>query len=142
MNIRKATKKDLKKITAIYCTEYAKQPYNEHWSEKTVHEHLTKDFKNCTTFVLAINNTVKGFLILNLRTWDHGKEGFIEELVIEKLSQGQGYGRQLLNFTENYFKKKKAKAIGLASHPQSLAFQIYKKRNYKPEEIVLMKKSL
>ncbi len=142
IKIRKAKKGDLKRIIKIFKTEYSKQPYDEHWSQKWANQRVKKDFKNCDLFVLEVDEKVQGFLILRMHTWDVGPRGFIEEIVITAANQGKGYGRELLLFAEKWFKKKGAKAIALIASPQAKAFNIYQKFGYKEEGLVSMSKKL
>ena len=143
VKIRTAEPPDFKSIIRIFKTEYSKPPYKEHWSTKLIRQRILQDFKNCGIFVLDIEKKVKGFLILGMRTWDLGKQGFIEEIVITAPFQGKGYGTKLLLFAEKWFTKKGAKSIVLITSPKAKAFQIYTKRfNYQEEGLVSMRKTI
>lgn len=142
VKIRKAQQKDLKSIIRIFRTEYAKPPYHEKWLEKWAEQRVAKDFKDCAYFVLDINHKVQGFLILGTHTWDIGKRGFIEEIVVSAPFQDKGYGKKLLLFAESWFKKKGAKAIALIASPHAKAFKFYKHFNYKEEGLVSMSKKI
>jgi ribosomal protein S18 acetylase RimI-like enzyme len=142
MAIRKATIDDLKRIVEIFREEYSKSPYNEKWSESMAIERINNYFKDREIFVLEINNQVQGIIIITFYIWHTGLRGFIDEVVVASEFQGEGYGKKLMEFAENYFKKKGAKEVSLMTSPKAKAFKIYKKLNYKREGFVTMYKKL
>jgi len=142
MKIKKAKKQDLKKIAEIFKKEYAKKPYNERWNEKESLLKIKEYFKNNKIFVAVIDNEIKGFIIFSEFFWDKGKEGFIDEIVIDSKEQSKGIGGTLIKFVENYFKKKGIKKVSLMSVTKSKAFKFYKKKGYKEIDFVCLKKKL
>ena len=143
MKIRKAKKSDLKKISELLRIEYKKFPYNEKWSRKSALEKIKNYFKEQIIFVLEIENTIKGFVIGTINLEDDGDHGYVSEIIVSEKFQRKGYGKKLLEKIEKYFKKNKAKKIGLMSHPKSKAFKIYKKLGFKKlENFVYMTKKL
>jgi N-acetylglutamate synthase-like GNAT family acetyltransferase len=142
MKIRKATKKDLNRITELFRKEYAKSPYNEKWKEKDAKDKVKRDFKRDLTFVVEENGSVEGFvMITEYSGWD-GKQGFIDNIIVNSKFQGKGFGKALIKKVEDHFKKKGMKKLYLMSIKSSKAFGFYKKRGFKEEDFVSMKKRL
>lgn len=143
LKIKKATTKDFKKIAEISKKEYSKKPYNEKWTEVTALKKIKEYHKFCKIYVTVFKKEIVGFIIFYDYPYENGREGFIEEIVIDSKYQDNGFGRTLLNFVENYLKKKKMKSVTLLSNTKSKAFNIYKKRKYKHfKNLVYMKKKL
>lgn len=136
--IRKATNKDLKKISEIFRSEYNKPPYNYKWSEKMALKKIKDYFKNNYMFVLKVEKKIIGFIILSTFLWSEGTRGLIDEVIVSSKHQGKGFGKELLNYAEDFFKKKKARRIVLYSKT-SKAFKIYKKKGYKEFLVAMIK---
>jgi ribosomal protein S18 acetylase RimI-like enzyme len=128
--IRKARKKDLKRITEIFRKEYRKAPYNEKWPKKISLAKIRRYFKNNFMFVFEEKKEIVGFIIGYIELWDRGKVGYIDEVVISKKYQGKGYGKALMERLIKQFKKQKIKHIDLMSNSKSNAFKIYKKMGF------------
>lgn len=142
MGIRKANAKDIPRIAELFMREYAKEPYNEKWNNKTSIKRIKTYLKENEIFVLEINNEIKGFTIISLYFWDTGLRGQIHEIVVDSNYQGKGFGGRLINFAEEYFKKRGAKRASLFSSDKSKAFKVYKHLGYKEEHFVSLYKKL
>jgi len=143
MEIRKATIKDLKEIEKIFKREYSKFPYNEKWTKKTSLLKIKEYFRDNVIFVLEYEKKIIGFIIGHIEIWDKGDEGFIDEVVVLSKFQKKGYGKILLNYLINCFKKKNCYSLGLMCNPESKAFKIYKKMGFnKPKNLIFMTKKL
>jgi ribosomal protein S18 acetylase RimI-like enzyme len=143
MKIRKATGKDKEIIKKIFSEGYSVSPYNEKWPpemlEKRISDYL-KYYDNM--FVLEVDKKIVGFIIFCFYAWHAGLRGYINEVVVAPEFQGKGYGRALMDFAESYMKKKGAKEVCLLTSPESGAFKMYQKRNYKDEGFVTVYKVL
>ena len=124
MKIRQAGKDDLKRIVEIFRQEYARYPYNEKWPKKFAKLRIKNYFKNCKIFVLEIDDKIQGFVIGSFYIWHNGLRGYIDEVVVTHEFQGLGYGKRLMEFIENYFRRKKAKEISLITSKKSIAYNI------------------
>jgi len=142
IKIRKAEKKDLKKIAEIFRIEYAKYPYNEKWGMKGALDKIKEYFKNCSFFIAEIDSKIVGFIIANTYDWYDGIRGLISEIVISKEYQRKGIGKKLMNSIEDYFKKKHVKEMLLYAHTNSKSINFYKKLNYKKEGYIPFIKKL
>lgn len=142
MKIRKASKKDIDSIKKIFSEGYKISPYNEKWPSKMLNKRINDYMKCSEVFVLEIDKKIRGFIILDFYAWHTGLKGYIAEIVMATNFRGKGYGKKLMDFAENYSKKKGAKEVCLLASPKSGAFKMYKKRNYKDEGFITMYKEL
>jgi ribosomal protein S18 acetylase RimI-like enzyme len=127
----------------MFIKEYSKRPYNEKWSKKTATQKIKDYFKGHEIFLLEIDKKIIGFIVITTYLWDKGTRGYIDEIVIDSKFQGKGYGKKLMEFVEDYFRKKGIKEVTLMSSTKSKAFNIYKKLKYKEEkDFVSMRKKL
>jgi len=133
MRIRKATIEDTKKIVEIFREEYAKEPYDENWNKEAATKRIKNYFKDHELFVLEINGVVEGLMILTSYVWHNGMRGFLHELVVSHEQQGKGYGRKLIEFAEDFFRKRGMKEVNLMSSKKPIAYKIYKKMGYTEE---------
>jgi len=140
--IRKAKTSDLKKVSAIFRTEFKKPPYHERWTEKNALKKIKKYYKENYMFVLEVEKEIVGFLIGTSYLWHDGTRGMIDEVVVSSKFQGKGYGTKLIKHFEKFLKKKGVKNISLFSFTKSKAFKLYKKLGFKKEDFVSMIKKL
>ena len=141
MKIRKAEKKDLKKISEIFKIEYAKKPYNEKWGSKAIVK-IKDYFSRNFIFVIEDSKKIAGFVIASPYLWHDGVRCAIDEIVVSSEYQGKGYGIKLLDYLEDFAGKRGIKAITLFSATKSKAFKFYKKRGFKEEDFVSMIKKI
>lgn len=143
MTIRKAQKKDLKKIYKIFKLEYSKKPYNEKWPKVILEAKLKEYFKHGFMFILEIEKRIIGFIIGHITLWNRGKVGYIDEVVVLEKFQGRGHGKKLMVHLNNHFRKKGVKNLDLITNPKAKAYQIYKKMGFrKQKDFVYMTKKL
>jgi len=141
--IRKATPKDLKKVSEIFRVEYAKKPYYERWNEKTALRRIKTYYKELKIHVAEVEKEIVGLIIFSEYLWDNGMRGFVEEFVVDSKFQGKGIGKALLKSVEKIYKKKGYKSIALIASTKAKAYNIYRKKGYKQEkQFVYMKKRL
>ncbi len=143
MNIRKATKKDLRDISNIFRKESSKKPYSQKWTQKTALEKIKEFFKKDEIYLIMIEKEIVGFIILKISVGENGKSACIDEFWLKSDYQGRGIGTTLIGFIEKTYKNKGIKSIGLISDKRSNAFSFYKKLKYKTHnQYVLMDKKL
>jgi N-acetylglutamate synthase-like GNAT family acetyltransferase len=141
MEIRKAKKGDLKEIAEIFRVETAKEPYLMNWNEKTSLMKIKELFEIGEIFILEEKKII-GFIAIQIRLGSKGKKAIVDELWIKQDFQGKGFGKSLINFLENYLKKKNIFRIAVISDKNSKAYGFYEKLNFKayPEDILMAKK--
>jgi aminoglycoside 6'-N-acetyltransferase I len=143
MIIRKATKKDVNVIANIIKTEFNKPPFKDDWTDKTAKIAVNNYFIAGHPFVAIIGDKIVGVLVLIEDPYAKGLYIVVDELVVNSKFQKKGIGKALIEFAEDYAKRKKAYIIYLYTHKNSYAFNFYKKMKYKPSRnLVAMGKKL
>jgi len=141
VKIRKAKKGDLKEIARIYREGY--MVYNEKWTfDKAVKKirSYSKDKKD-KIFVAVVDNNIVGFIIFHEYEWIN-KNGFIDELFVDKKFRGGGIGGELVRHIVDYFKKRKIKEVELLANTKSKAMKFYKKMGFKKSDWVWMERKV
>jgi len=143
MKIRKATKKDLKRIAEIMRTEFGKPPFKEKASLSAILKSLNFYMKIGQIYVASIKEKIVGIIVFKEEQFWEGPVILIEDLAVDEKFKKQGIGKDLVNFAEAYAKKKKAKFIGFITHKKASAVKFYQKFGYKlKKSTVIMKKKL
>jgi len=143
MKIRKAVKKDLRKIGKLMKTEFSKSPFNERDSIKDVLKSLKFYFKIGEIFVAMSENKIIGVVVFKIEQYWEGKVILIEDLAVDEKFQKAGVGKELMKFVENYAKKKRAKFVLFDTNKKSKAVKFYRKLGYKPDKnILFMRKKI
>lgn len=141
MQIRKAKKKDFNEIAKILMKESAKPPYNERYNMKIAFREVN-NFSKDEFYVAENQKNILGFIASSIAS-DNKEKSYINELWIKPEYQGKGIGKALVNFIEDFYKKKGIKIIRLLTKKNSKAFGFYKKINYKEyKSLVFMDKKL
>ena len=131
MKIRKATKKDLRKIAEIMRTEFAKPPFKEIESFSVVLKSLNFYFKIGNIYVAIMDKKIVGVVVFKIEQYWEGQVIIIEDLAVEEKFKKQEIGKRLMNYIESYAKKKKIKSICFSTHKKSSAVKFYQKQGYK-----------
>ena len=129
MKIRRATKEDARKICNLKKETFRKinskdypRKVAEVYINKQSPEKIIKNIKTGNYFVLVDKNKLLGSV-------DLYNKNVVGSLYIKYSEVGKGYGRMLMNFIENYAKKKGIKKIIL--FPTKTAIKFYEKLGYK-----------
>lgn len=124
MKIRKATKKDLDKISKLFY-EYGEY---EHSLDKSVEKQSIKDIKKqdkhfmklgTIYLILEENKEPQGVLSLNLCLQGKERIGIIHTTIITDKARGKGYGKLLFNYALNFFKRKKCTRLRTLVHDKN-----------------------
>lgn len=142
MKIRKAKKRDLKKVAEIFRTEFNKEPYNGNWSKEKAFKKIREYNKRSLISIAEISNKIVGFIIYSKYLWSDGFRAEVKEIVISSKFQGKGIGTKLMLYVEDFYKKRGIKKILLMTHKKSKAFKIYKKGGFKETNLIEMEKYL
>jgi N-acetylglutamate synthase-like GNAT family acetyltransferase len=129
MIIRRATKKDARKISnlkrktfeKINSKDYPKK-FVKVWTKKQSPKHIFEHINNSKVFCLVEGDRLLGVV----RLYD---KNVIGSLYVKWNSSGNGYGRKLMDFIENYAKKEGIKKVVLYS--TITASKFYEKLGYK-----------
>ncbi len=140
--IRKAKKEDLEEVAEIYKQEYRKEPYNENWSNKNALKMVKGQFENSAILIALTDEKIAGFITFSKYPWEQSFRGDIKDFAVDSEFQGKGIGSKLLEKAEKESREGGAESIALSSHAKSKAFEFYKKKGYKRNEMVGMEKEL
>ena len=131
MEIKKATKKDLKEVAKIFREETLKKPYNKKWYEKEVLNIIKKFFKENDINIVIIGKKIVGFAISYIKP--NKKSAFVEELWLKAKYQRVGIGKSLVKFLEDKYREKGIKELGLIVNQKAGALHFYNKLGYRKE---------
>jgi GNAT superfamily N-acetyltransferase len=131
MKIRKAKRKDLKEIGKLMLKELSKPPFNEKASMKEVTKSLEFYFKKAEIYISLEEGEITGVLVFQIEQWWEGKVAIVQDLVVKEESQNKGLGKEIINFLEDYCKKKEIKKIEFQTNKKSKAVKFYEKKGYK-----------
>lgn len=128
MKIRKATEKDVSEISRLIRTTLKKINYKDYPKEvinflieKNFPANIRRRLKEREVFCLINNGKILGTI-----NFEGDKIG---GLYIKSSEIGKGIGTKLMNFIENYAKKKGLKKVRL--YPTKTAYKFYINRGYK-----------
>jgi len=128
MKIRKAREEDAKRMSylrrktfkKINSKDYSNEIVRE-YNKKQTPARMRKDVRECSCFLLEDKDKLIGMIkFCNNR---------IGGLFVRHDRIGRGYGKKLLDFTENYLEKKGTKKIIL--YPSVMSENFYLKNGYK-----------
>lgn len=136
MVIRKIKSADLAKCAEILERSYSKPPYNEEFPSGSAFDYLKRKFDFCEDHSLIIeeNENIIGFVIINLSYWTFGKQALIEEIVIDEDRQGQGYGKKLMKYANDYLKNLGVKSLMLWGRKDAGAYNFHLKNGFIEDE--------
>ena len=131
MKIRKAIKEDLKDVGKLMRQEFSKYPFNEKDSIKDILESLKFYFKIGNIFVSVVDEKIIGVVVVKFEQYWEGKVTIIEDLAVDRKFQHKNVGKMLMQFVEDYSKKKNSKFVLFSTNKKSKAIRFYKKLRYK-----------
>ncbi len=130
VEIRKANKYDLKKISNKMLSEFSKSPFNEKHSLKEVMKSLKFYFRIGEIFLIKKEEKILGGIVFKIEEWWEGKVLIIEDL----FGDSEKINMELLNFVEEYAEKKSYEKICFSTNKKSKGIKNYKKKGYKLEK--------
>jgi aminoglycoside 6'-N-acetyltransferase I len=138
--IRKIKLSDLQSCAEILEKSYSKPPYNEKFPSDSAFNYIKRKFDYCAehSFVVEEDKNVIGFIFINLSYWTFGKQALIEEIVIDEDRQGQGYGKKLLAYSDEYLKSLGTKSLMLWGRKDASAYNFYLKNGFIEDENMMV----
>ena len=135
-NIKKIQLADLTRCAELLEKSYSKPPYNEKFSSGSAFNYLKSKFDYCAehSFVIEEDENIIGFIIINLSYWTFGKQALIEEIVIDEDRQGQGYGKKLMKYANNYLKSLGVESLMLWTRKDTDAYNFHLKNGFIEDE--------
>ncbi len=143
MKIRKAKRKDFKKIAEIYQEGFSEKPYNEMWTLKESINKIKIFYKYCDIWISTENKNITGFLIINSNQWKPGEIIFGEDIGIDKKYRKKEIATKLLEFSFAHYKKKGYKKFMGIINKDAKSFGFIKKLKLKlSKQDLLVEKEL
>lgn len=135
-DIRKIQPADLTECAKLLEKSYSKPPYNEKFTGGSAFDYLKRKFDYCSghSFAIEEDENIIGFIIINLSYWTSGKNAIIEEIVIDEDKQRRGYGKKLMEYVDDYLKKKGVKFLMLWTRKDNIAYNFYLKNGFVADE--------
>ena len=132
MNIRPFEMSDIDKCAPLYMQAYNRPPWNYNFTQEKVAKYLTEyaDRKRFVGFVLTEGDNVVGAMLGHSKTWWTNDILYIDELFVAPDSRGKGYGKKLLDHTEDYSREQGYEVITLMTNKHMPAFQFYNHIDY------------
>jgi predicted N-acetyltransferase YhbS len=145
MQIRKIQESDLATCAKILEDAYGRVPYDEIFVKPNAKKYIKGKYDSCyTNSFVAIDkdNNVVGFIFLNISAWSEGLQAVLEEIVVSPDFQGQGIGKELIQYAHDYLNSLGAKSIMLWAKKDDRLLDFYKKQGYFPaDDFVVMFKN-
>jgi aminoglycoside 6'-N-acetyltransferase I len=132
MKIIPLTNNDIDQCAKLYIKAYNRPPWNYSWDFDKAIDYLSEYFerKRFVGFVLLEDDQIVGAMLGHSKTWWTSDLLYVDELFISPDAQGRGYGKLLLDHTEQYAIEQGYEVITLMTSKYMPAFKFYKKIDY------------
>jgi len=137
MKIRKATKKDIRKIAELMLEEFRKPPFNERAPISAVLKSLNFYFDIGKVYVAINQKEIIGIIVFKIEQHWEGSVVIIEDLAVKEEFKKQGIEKMLMDYVESYAKKNRLKRILFKTNKKSLSTKFYKKYGYKSRKDII-----
>lgn len=145
MTIRPITENDIDNCAAIFISAYNQLPWNYKWEHEKAVTYL-KEYSGSprfTGFVVSVDDTIVAAMLGHKKTWWTNDQLVIDELFVAPGSQGQGYGKKLMDYCEQYCKEKEIEMITLMTNKFMPAYNFHINNDYiKVDQYVFMFKQI
>jgi len=127
LQLKKAKKKDFRKLARIYVEGYSEPPFNEPWTLKKALLKLKLFSKYCDIWSIYADKKLVGFIIMNPNQWCPGETVFGEEMAIEKPYRRKGIATDILKKILNIYKNRGYKRFIGIVNKNAKSFGLHKK---------------
>ena len=123
---------DIPACAKILKEAYSREPYLEEFADNNAEKYLLAKYASCgdSSFVIEENGEVIAFILLSISFWGRGKQAIIEEIVVDPKFQGKGFGKQLMEYSIEYFNSLGVTSIMLWVKNNERLLNFYKKNNF------------
>lgn len=130
--IRLIKLEDISACAKILKEAYGREPYLEEFADDNVEKYLLAKYSSCgdSSFVIEENGEVIAFILLSISFWGKGKQAIIEEIVVDPKFQGKGFGKQLMEYSMEYFNSLGTTSVMLWVKNNERLLNFYKKNNF------------
>ncbi|MGN6638102.1 MAG: GNAT family N-acetyltransferase [Mucilaginibacter sp.] len=132
MNIRKLTQTDLDACVNLYMKAYNAPPWSYNWTYDKALKYLAEyvDRTRFVGFVLLDEGEIVGAMFGHSKTWWTQDLLYVDELFVSPAKQRSGYGKRLLDYTEDYAREQGYEVITLMTNKYMPAMKFYSGINY------------
>lgn len=132
MTIRELTKTDLDACVSLYMKTYNAPPWSCNWTSDKALKYLTEytERTRFVGFVLLDDNEIVGAMFGHSKTWWTQDLLYVDELFVSPAKQRSGYGKRLLDYTENYAREQGYEVLTLMTNKYMPAMKFYSGINY------------
>jgi GNAT superfamily N-acetyltransferase len=145
MLIRKISVNDLEVCAQILKTAYEKEPYSEKFQDDNALGYIKEKYRSCSedSFVICEESVVYGFIFWTISCWADGPQAILEEIVIAEGHQGEGLGKKLIKYSDQYLIKNGIKSIMLWAIDDPKVIGFHTRNGYvKSDEYCVMFKNI
>lgn len=125
IKIEKFNKKEIKQIS--YVMKEAFNSVDQNWSDQEGLEYIEEYFNKSANFVAKENDKIVGFIVAD----KHSDHLFIDAIGVLPSEMNKGIAKSLWNKILEYCKKENITEIKMIADPKSIAYQWYKKLQFK-----------
>ncbi len=132
MHIRPILKIDIEKCAEVYLEAYNRAPWNYKFTQEKAIIYLQEYFdrNRFVGFLLTENDKIIAATFGHAKTWWTNDLIYIDELFVSPESRGKGYGKKLLEHTEEYAVTEGYEVITLMTNKHMPAFEFYQHLDY------------
>lgn len=130
MQIRNATRKDIKEIANLMLGEFKKAPFNENATLGSVIKSLEFYFQIAKAYVSIKGMEITGVIIFKTEQYWEGPVLIIEDLAVKENYKNKGIDKALTGKIEKYARMHNVNKILFDTNKKSSAIKFYKKLGY------------
>lgn len=137
MKIEPMKENDIPSCAIILQRAYEQAPYNEIFKDGIAEEHVkAKYILSAENSFIALNDDDKivGFIIISTDVWTGGKQAVIEEFSVDPISQNQGIGKSLMEYSKKYLKDGGFTSVMLWATKDKRLIEFYNQQGFSVSE--------
>ncbi|MBS1502349.1 MAG: GNAT family N-acetyltransferase [Bacteroidetes bacterium] len=132
MTIRPLALSDIEGCAALYLQAYNRAPWNYNFTLEKAARYLAEyaERKRFVGFVLSEGDLIVGAMLGHSKTWWTNDLLYIDELFISPDRQRMGYGKMLIDRSEEYAKGNGLEVITLMTNRHMPALKFYENNDF------------
>lgn len=145
MEIIAINESHLAHCAALMIDAYNAPPWNCHWTSDKAEQYLSEliSHKDFVGFMIYDDNQPAGAILGHKKTWWTNRQLMIDELFVSPAFQKKGYGKKLLQFSEEYANTNQIELMVLMTNKYLPVYDFYEAQDYThADQYVFMFKQL
>jgi aminoglycoside 6'-N-acetyltransferase I len=132
MNIIPLTKAHINACALIFINTYNQTPWSYQWNLEAATKYLEEYMSSAqfVGFALYQNDDVAGAILAHTKTWWTNDQLYIDELFIAPEMQKKGFGKKLIDHTEQYAVDNNLQTLVLMTHKFMPAMDFYENHDF------------